>query len=96
MPKRKRGQDDNAKTAVNLSPAERQRAQVEECIEKGKKDLNRAVKISKGFVRQRLGKRQREAQVKQDGAALDKINAEIEKLKVWRFPYGTDLRIANS
>jgi BUD22 len=86
MPKRKRDEDAPAKATKDADPTEYQRAKLEEQITKGRKDFNRAVKLAKGFVRQRLGKRQREAQGKQDAGALQKINSEIEVLKVLRDP----------
>lgn len=85
MPKRKRSdfvgdiQDDRHSTD---GPINARQYRVEQKINHGKKLLNRALKLAKGFERQKLGRRQKTASQKGDAAGLARIDAEIEALKV--------------
>ncbi|KAJ9661568.1 hypothetical protein H2201_006424 [Coniosporium apollinis] len=84
MPKRKRSdfvgdiQDDRHSTD---GPINARQYRVEQKINHGKKLLNRALKLAKGFERQKLGRRQKTASQKGDAAGLARIDAEIEALK---------------
>ncbi|KAI9878135.1 MAG: hypothetical protein M1830_001781 [Pleopsidium flavum] len=55
-----------------------QRTHLEHEIEHGKKVLHRALKVARGFERQKLGRRQKSAKDKQDAARLE---AEVVALK---------------
>lgn len=82
MPKRKRGETDGAapkKPAGSGEPTQRKR--VEEKLFHGKKVLHRALKLAKGFERQKLSRRRKTA-VAKDEAAIARIDAEIEAVKV--------------
>ena len=51
-------------------------------LEQGKKILVRNLKLAKGFERQKLGRRQKDALTKHDTADSARIEAEIGALKV--------------
>jgi hypothetical protein len=51
-------------------------------LEQGKKVLVRNLKLAKGFERQKLGRRQKDALAKQDTVDSTRIEAEIGALKV--------------
>jgi len=80
MAKRKRESLEAAKNG--LTSLDRQRKSVGEQIELGKKALVRNLKLAKGFERQKLGRRQKDALAKNDTAANARIEAEIDALKV--------------
>jgi hypothetical protein len=69
MPKRKRDGSD--------SPQEALRKQ----LELGQTVLARNLKLARGFERQKLGRRQKDAVAKQDAADNVRIEAEIRALK---------------
>lgn len=85
MPKRKLNElygsraDNEAQSAGRV---EAQKAAAEQRIAHGKKLLNRALKLSKGFERQKLGRRHKAAIQKKDEAEVARLDAEIEALKV--------------
>ncbi len=84
MPKRKRYQPEIPQhDGPRRSRAKgTQKQQVEAKIVHGIKLLNRALRTAKGFERQKLGKRQKAAKVKDHSAELVRLDAEIEALKV--------------
>lgn len=61
-----------------------QRNQLEHEIEHGTKILHRALKVARGFERQKLGRRQKAAKDKKDGAESVRLEAEVVALKVCR------------
>lgn len=84
MPKRKRPEEDRDttqarrhKSAKRTDPSQR----LEDTVASGVKDLTRGLKQAKGFERQRLGKRLKEAQNGGDADAVARIQTEIETLK---------------
>lgn len=83
MPKRKRNEIESA-PRENSSPnsaTTNQRKRAEEKLFHGKKVLHRALKLAKGFERQKLSRRRKSA-VKEPAGAIARIDAEIEALKV--------------
>ena len=77
MPKRKRGA-----TGRNGNSASNNQTQLEEALEQGKKSLFKALKLARGFERQKLGRRQKSAQAKDGEAVLSRLTAEVNALKV--------------
>lgn len=61
-----------------------QRSQLEDEIEHGTKTLHRALKVARGFERQKLGRRQKASKEKKDGAESVRLEAEVAALKVGR------------
>jgi len=86
MPKRKR--DGSVQASYNLSDTSEEalktrRPLVKQKIDHGKKTLVRALKLAKGFERQKLGRRHKAAAQKNEDKELARLDAEIEALKVW-------------
>ena len=82
MPKRKRDEaeaSDIEDRSWHIGP---QRKRVEEKLFHAQKMLQRALKVAKGFERQKLGRRQKTATKEKDEATLKRLGAEIEALKV--------------
>jgi hypothetical protein len=77
MPKRKRG-------AGQEGPDEkdRKRAAIERHIVLGKRELTKNLKLAKGFERQKLGRREKDARAKKDEADVERVELEIAALKV--------------
>lgn len=85
MPKRKlnelyRSRSTNGKPSSEVLSA--QEAAAEQRIARGKKLLNRGLKLAKGFERQKLGRRHKAASQKGDAAEVARLEAEIQALKV--------------
>lgn len=55
---------------------------LEGTLENGKKVLFRALKISRGFERQKLGRRQKKAKEENATAELNRLAGEVTALKV--------------
>lgn len=70
MPKRKRDSNDDLEETLRKQ------------LEQGKKVLTRNLKLARGFERQKLGRRQKDALAKHDTADNVRIEAEIAALKV--------------
>jgi hypothetical protein len=77
MPKRKRGYMEEGGDRALL----KRKHDVEENITQGRKLLHRALKASKGFERQRLGKRLTNARTQGNDSDIQRIGKEIEALK---------------
>ncbi|KAI9702835.1 MAG: hypothetical protein M1836_008049 [Candelina mexicana] len=88
MPKRKRHQPEAAQYDRPRAPRamEARKQQAEAKIVHGIKLLNRALKIAKGFERQKLGRRQKAAKEKNTPANIVRLDAEVEALKNLEFP----------
>ncbi len=88
MPKRKRhdidsrhqSDDDNSTTIHTVPHAQRKR--LEEKLHHGKKVLHRALKVAKGFERQKLGRRRQTAVKGQSQEEIERLDGEIQALKV--------------
>ena len=81
MPKRKRDisdEDGDKLRRAQKAPQKR----VEEKLFHSKKVMQRALKVAKGFERQKLGRRQKTAVKQKDDADKTRIDEEIEALKV--------------
>jgi len=86
MPKRKR--DGTVQASFHPSDTSEEalkayRPLVKQKIDYGKKSLVRALKLAKGFERQKLGRRHKAAAQKNEDKELARLDAEIEALKVW-------------
>lgn len=81
MPKRKRDSTDEAGGRLHKS-LQVQQKRVEEKLFHSKKVLQRALKVAKGFERQKLGRRQKTAVQQKNEADKIRIDEEIEALKV--------------
>lgn len=97
MSKRKRDGFDRDKDIhdMNHSTLKPQPEQLNNSLEQGKKKLFQALKLARGFERQKLGRRQKTA--KESNADIERVNqlnAEVSILKVrihqvvavWRIP----------
>ena len=60
----------------------RDQDQLEEALEQGKKNLFRALKLARGFERQKLGRRQKSARAKNEAGISSRLAAEVTVLKV--------------
>jgi hypothetical protein len=77
MPKRKRGAGQEATGGIG-----RKSAAVERQIVLGKRELTKSLKLAKGFERQKLGRREKDARAKQDAADVERVELDIAALKV--------------
>jgi hypothetical protein len=87
MPKRKREaaeEPDEAGGPGGESLPGLQYARIERLIEIGQKALHEALKLARGFERQKLGRRQKTADAKDDKASSTRVKAEVQALKVRR------------
>ncbi|KAE9380590.1 Bud-site selection protein, partial [Stipitochalara longipes BDJ] len=76
MPKRKRSAGGDSDRVQNM-----RKQDVQDTLAKGRKQLARALKIAKGFERQKLGKRLKLASTNGESEAVARINKEIQALK---------------
>lgn len=68
---------------INYSTLKLQQERLYDTLESGKKSLFHALKLARGFERQKLGRRQKIAtENKADVERLSQLNAEISALKV--------------
>ena len=85
MPKRKLDNLDGQRSddpALGGGESRAQRQQLEGFLELGKKALFRALKVARGFERQKLGRRQKTAKKDGQDADLTRLTAEVAALKV--------------
>lgn len=85
MPKRKREPDDDSVVHGNESAKRERRAQgrrLERVLERSKQTLCKALKLARGFERQKLGRRQKTAKAAKDDGDSKRLAAEVEALKV--------------
>lgn len=59
-----------------------QRTQLERVLEHGKRKLFQALKLGRGFERQKLGRRQKGARESNTESEIVRLNAEVAALKV--------------
>lgn len=59
-----------------------QRTQLERVLEHGKRRLFQALKLGRGFERQKLGRRQKTAKESNTESGMVRLNAEVAALKV--------------
>lgn len=59
-----------------------QRQQVDGSLDQSKKAIFRALKIARGFERQKLGRRQKAAKAEGNDADIARLDAEVAALKV--------------
>ena len=78
MPKRKREGSAEDDTAPGGAKAQR----ITFKLNQGAVKVGHAFKVAKGFERQKLGRRQKQAKEKNDAKAAERIESEIEALKV--------------
>lgn len=77
MPKRKRDSDDSDEGATG---AKQQRIQFK--LKQGTVKVGHAFKVAKGFERQKLGRRRKNAVTQKNEKDIQRIDAEIAALKV--------------
>lgn len=81
MPKRKRDSDESdSDDGDAVLGAQQQRVQHK--LHHGTVKLGHAFKIAKGLERQKLGRRRKNDLAKKDGKSVQRIDAEINALKV--------------
>jgi hypothetical protein len=90
MSKRRRSQSEVEVVGGNLGllPGRApsiQENQVEQQIAIGRKALNRALKLARGFERQKLGRRLKAARTEGDVASVVRLDSEVKALKVCPF-----------
>ena len=87
MPKRKRddigSSEEDPKRSANRA-LRKQRLQLEGVLSNGAKSLFRALKVARGFERQKLGRRQKAAKQSKDDAEAKRLEVEVATLKVLR------------
>lgn len=85
MSKRKRATE-NENAIDRKGPAKRdlsaQEKRLGSVLERSKQKLYQALKLAKGFERQKLGRRQKTAKVAQDDSDSKRLAAEVIALKV--------------
>ncbi|KAH8816109.1 Bud-site selection protein [Xylogone sp. PMI_703] len=81
MPKRKRSAYDDANGDNGNRVLKMRKKDVEDRLAQGKKHLHRALKLAKGFERQKLGKRLKAATTAGETEQIRRINTEINVLK---------------
>lgn len=59
-----------------------QRTQLERVLDHGKRKLFQALKLGRGFERQKLGRRQKTAKESNTESEMARLNAEVAALKV--------------
>lgn len=87
MPKRKRDDSGSSEEDLNRSAnraLRKQRLQLEGVLSNGAKSLFRALKVARGFERQKLGRRQKAAKQSEDDAEAKRLEVEVATLKVLR------------
>lgn len=86
MPKRKLEQffnhDDLPLSASNATAIQRRGGGIDAIIDNGKKALCRAMKVSRGFERQKLGRRQKTAKAQNAVSETARLAEEVTALKV--------------
>ena len=85
MPKRKFGEYKGAEGQPISAPDGALRLQQERfdaILEQAKKALARALKVARGFERQKLGRRQKVAKERKEDAETVRLAAEVTALKV--------------
>jgi len=85
MPKRKRGSDDTKSDPARVQ--KQRQIELEQKLVHNKKLLKRALKTAKGFERQKLGKRLKLAKDKGDDKEFQRLETELNVLKVRRTDY---------
>lgn len=84
MPKRRRDDFGQEREQPGDRAISQQRAHLAHEIDYGKKTLHGALKIARGFERQKLGRRQKTAKDRQDAADGARLETEVLALKVCR------------
>jgi hypothetical protein len=86
MSKRKRAafeERDQADSRIDQPLPDLHYARLGRLIEIGQKALHDALKLARGFERQKLGRRQKTAEASNDKAATTRLVAEVQALKVF-------------
>ena len=85
MSKRKRGDSETFQGTSRNDPdgnTRLRKQQIEGAIQNGNKTVFRALKVARGFERQKLGRRQKVANEKKAPEEIARLNAEVAALKV--------------
>ena len=75
------GHDDHTLSSSNKTPLQR-RGGLDGIIDNGKKALCRAMRVSRGFERQKLGRRQKTAKEQNVASETARLAQEVTALKV--------------
>ncbi len=89
MPKRKFEEYKRAEgkpTGASDGALRLQRERLDAILEQAKKTLSRALKVARGFERQKLGRRQKVANEQDEDAETKRLAAEVTALKVCQPP----------
>ena len=81
-PKRKHDEINGAFTRTQKPPKRQNLSRIDATLKQAQKKVHRALKLAKGFERQKLSRRQRNAQVEGNAAETARIKAEIEAWRV--------------
>lgn len=68
-----------------------QRQQLDGFLDQSKQALSRALKVARGFERQKLGRRQKTAKGDSNDADTTRLEREVSALKVRRFTPGSEI-----
>ncbi|KAL8767079.1 MAG: hypothetical protein Q9209_006306 [Squamulea sp. 1 TL-2023] len=85
MSKRKRGEDEQRRTKrtkLSSGDVRLQRQYIESVLERSKQLLSQALKLARGFERQKLGRRQKAAKEAKDDRNEKRLASEVAALKV--------------
>jgi hypothetical protein len=86
MLKRKRNHETQENPELNsneyFEPHRHQRQLSKSALDQYEKTLFRALRLARGFERQKLGRRQKTAKQANDDAETSRLNAEVAALKV--------------
>lgn len=85
MPKRKLEEHNGVEgkpNSVSNGALRVQGERLDTILEQAKKTLSRALKVARGFERQKLGRRQKVAKEQRDDAETVRLTAEVTTLKV--------------
>lgn len=81
--KRSESEDSDAPGAPQLDRASKiRKSRLEAKIDQGVKQIQQALKLARGFERQKLGRRQKTAKTKKDAADSTRLEEEVKVLKV--------------
>ena len=70
-----------------------QRERIEAILEQAKKTLARALKVARGFERQKLGRRQKVAKEQKEDAETARLAAEVTALKVCPLQFSLSMHL---
>lgn len=87
----KRKLDEDAETKSAKYSTQRQNSSIHKPLEHSTTEIFRALRLARGFERQKLGRRQKEARGKKD--VLSRLEGEVNTLKVGSKRYVSSSRL---